>query len=376
MSAAPLTLRDFVVDLLVKEGAVVESDGAHCIEFLAPPALQQALRMPEFGRLWFGEDPPADVDRMTFESDWLERFRLLLGERGRTSRCVFYAEPPVISHPERIVEHGAVLQNAVLRLVGVTAAWTRYLLLTFHYTALSDDKRDGIVHLAVNLMNSSAPDDFIPGLMKAVTELDPNELTIPAGARLPAPWSPERANRFVRAALPRRIKSSVQPFIRGIRRRFDRDLDRLFDYYNRLWQESLERLNKQGGEVKPNSSRLGAIEREYGAKVADLEKNYALKVEVENVQTLEVVMPVRRFELLIKRRKKERRVLLDWNPIVRRLEPLPCEFSFTSEGGRVVCDEALHLVSLPAHGPCPECGKEYCRACHPLTCPKCRSHKW
>ena len=365
------TLKDFVADLLTKEGAVVEPSGSQGIEFMAPSTLQQALKVPEFGRLWFGEDSPADAERVTFESDWLERFRLLLGERGRTYRIALHQQPPLVSNPERMVEHSVALQNAVHRLVGVTAAWTRYLLMSFRYTALSDDKRDGIVHLAVNLMNSSTPDDFIPGFMAALSEMDSNGPSIPAGARLPDSWSRDRVNKLVRTALPARVASSVQPFLRGTRRRLERDLDRLFDYYNRLWEESLRRLTKQGAEVERDGSRLGAIGREYRAKVADLEKNYALKVEVEHVQTLELIIAVRRFELLIKRRKKERRIYLDWNPIARRLDPLPCEYCFTGEGSRMVCDEALHLVSFPAHGPCQNCEKAYCRACYPLKCPKC-----
>ena len=81
--------------------------------------------------------------------------------------------------------------------------------------------------------------------------------------------------------------------------------------------------------------------------------------------------PVQRLELTIKRRKGERRVALDWHPLVRRLDPPPCEWSSTAEITRVVCDDALHLVSPAGHAPCAQCGKSYCRACQPRRCPKC-----
>ena len=49
---------------------------------------------------------------------------------------------PPLNAPERIVEHTVQLPNATWRLIGVRPAWTRYLLLTFRCTALSDEKRD------------------------------------------------------------------------------------------------------------------------------------------------------------------------------------------------------------------------------------------
>ena len=52
-----------------------------------------------------------------------------------------------------------------------------------------------------------------------------------------------------------------------------------------------------------------------------------MRVTVAWVQTLELVMPVQRFAVQIRRRKAERVIHLDWNPLARRLESPPCEFS-------------------------------------------------
>lgn len=38
---------------------------------------------------------------------------------------------------------------------------------------------------------------------------------------------------------------------------------------------------------------------------------------------------------------------------------------------RLVCDERLHLTEPAGQDPCPGCGKPFCRACHPVTCPRC-----
>jgi hypothetical protein len=164
-------------------------------------------------------------------------------------------------------------------------------------------------------------------------------------------------------------------------RRQDRDLARLHGYYGDLRREALERLarlsrpdelgEKQQALAARERQRLEAVGREYRAKVGDLTQKYAVKVTLEWVQTLELLAPVERFDVLVRRRKGERRIALDWSPLAKRLEQAPCEYSFTWERSRFVCDEALHLVSQAAHGPCTGCGKPYCRACHASKCPKC-----
>ena len=96
-----------------------------------------------------------------------------------------------------------------------------------------------------------------------------------------------------------------------------------------------------------------------------------MRVTVEWVQTLELVMPVQRFAVQLRRRKAERVVQLDWNNLARRLEPPACEDSLSAERPRLVCDDSLHLVSATGLAPCDGCGRAFCRACHRERCPRC-----
>jgi len=73
----------------------------------------------------------------------------------------------------------------------------------------------------------------------------------------------------------------------------------------------------------------------------------------------------------VRRRKADRAVQLDWNPLARRLEPPMCEWSASAERPRLVCDDALHLIIPAGLAPCSGCGRAFCRACHPGCCPKC-----
>ncbi|HLG12897.1 MAG TPA: hypothetical protein VJH03_00015 [Blastocatellia bacterium] len=363
-------LRDFVARLMAGEGAEVQLIEPRGLEFIAPPPLQQSLKVSEFGRVEFGPEASADAQHISFESDWIQRLGGVLGDRGRALRCVLHTDLPPLANPERILEHGLTLQNAVCRLASVTASWTRYLVLSFRYAAFSDEKRDGIVKLAVNLATSSTPDEFIPAFESAASDADAVS-SLPPGVKLPAYWSKERLGALLRGALPDRILRNLHQFLRTIERRLERDSARLYDYYDGLRLESINRTRKQRTDVERERARMAVVSREYQTKVGDLEQKYALKIEVEPVQTLEIVMPVRRFEVQIKRRKNERLLLLDWNPLARKIERPPCEFGYTSDAIRVVCDEALHLLSPAAHSDCTGCGRDYCRACHPKKCPKC-----
>jgi hypothetical protein len=364
--------RNFAARLLEHEGALVEAIEPEGLEAMLPDILQREWRAPEFLRLGFAAELPADAERASLESDWLERFSQLLGMRGQRLRFAAGVELPLLGNIERIVEHHVMLQNAVYRIAGTEPAWTRYMLFVFRYTAVSDEKRDGIVRFGFNLANASPSDLFVDQLLAAMLDSEMNEAAVkPATSQLPADWTAERMKRAVARALPHQVRGHLGPFVQGMQRRLDRDLARVHEYYSGLREEAHSKLKKGKGDSAREQLRIEAAEREYQAKVADLKQKYDLRVKVELVQTLELICPVQRITLVIKRRKGERKLPLDWNPIARQLDPLPCEWSYVAAGPRVVCDDQLHIVRMDGHAGCVACGKEYCRVCSLRRCPKC-----
>jgi len=374
-------LLSFVEKVLETEGAVTERIAPDGLEVMIPPALQQALEIPELARLGFGAELPEHAQRVTLESDWMNRLKRVVGTHGRLARQILDVDSVAPSNPERIVEHTLELTNATYRLKGVTPAWTRYLIIAFRYSAISDEKRDGILHLGINLNNGSILDNLLDPLLYTAAEAASEHTILPEGIQLCSPWGMARLTTVLNRALPTRIRHCLGRFLCSTRQRQERDLRRIFNYHSELRQEALERMRqlqqkpdlteRQRSEQKHTEQRLQAILREYQAKVGDLRQKYAMNVECRWIQTLELIMPVQRFEISIRRRKGERRIALDWNPLTRKLEPAPCEYSYTWERPRSVCDDQLHLVTPKAYGPCTQCGKVYCRVCHPRKCPKC-----
>jgi hypothetical protein len=367
-------LQHFVADLLERQGALVAPLDAECLEVLAPPDLQQSLGIPDFCRLGFGTTLRAGAQRVAIEADWLDRFAGLMGERGRWTRRILQPSNPPLSGVDRLLEHEIAFGNAIYRLRGIDPAWTRYLILDFRFSALSDEQRHGLLRLGVNLATGAMLDGALERLLSRVAE-ETADAALPETAALPPPWDRQRVLDLARRALPARLERQLEPFTKGLHRRLTRDQERIYGYYNELYHDAMRRIagmvpSEENGRRR-EQQRADAIAREYRARLDDLTHKYALRVTVEWVQTLEIIMPVQRLELLVRRRKGERVIHLDWNPLARALEHLPCELSHAAERFRLVCDDALHLVSAPGLAPCPSCGKPYCRVCHPARCARC-----
>lgn len=375
-------LQRMTAELLERRGAVVDRSAPDHLEVLLPPEWQQRLGLPEWTLLGFSAEVPAAARRVGLDPEWMERLTHLLGSDGTVGHRWLPAVHPAPGHPERILEHGLVLQNAVHRLQEITPAQTSYLILLFRYTALSEEKREGLLRVGCNLTTGAVIDGFLDDLLALLPQEHggddppPPEGHLPGLGDLPPLWDLEQIHARLTADLPTRIQARLQPFLEGLRRRQERDLHRLHHYYTELSRETVAREpspSRQEPSMEAfRQTRLEAIAAEYRAKVADLRQKYAVTIQIRWVQSLLLTVPIHRFQVVIRRRKGERRLQLDWNPLVRRLEIPPCEAGLPSDNpARVVCDAALHLLSPAGHGDCPDCGKPFCRACT-RQCPRCR----
>jgi hypothetical protein len=366
-------LQAFAADLFEREGALVDAIEPEGLEVLAPPHLQRAIGIPDLCRFGFGATLPPGARRAGIEADWLERFAGVLGERGRYSRRVLRPANPSLADAERVLEHQVTLANATYRLRGVSEAWTRYLIFDFRYTAFSDEKREGLVRLGINLATGATLDGILERLLSR-SDFEADDASLPESVHLPPLWHRQRVLDLLDRALRWRLASQVDAFASSLQRRLGRDEARLYDYHDRLFQDAWRRVAAlpEGEEKRRREQhRAEAIVREYSARLDDLRHKYALRLTAQWMQTLEIAMPVQRLELLVRRRKGERVLHLDWNPLARRLESLPCEFSHAAEGARLVCDDALHLMRPAGLAACAGCAKPYCRVCHRQRCPKC-----
>jgi hypothetical protein len=373
-------LRDFVAEVLDVEGAAVDPIEPDGLEVLAPDPVRAAMGWPELTRLGFGAELPVGAIAVGLDGDWLDRFGGLLGARGRWAERQLDVPLPQVGDPTRILDKALDLPNAVWRFHGVTEGWTRCLLLAFRYTAVSDEKREGLTWHAFNEGTGAAIDE-IGTRLRHLLAADADWHAPTADVRRAAGHgrSPTALVARIPPLLDLRVKQELEPFLRAMRRRFERDRHRVHAYHDDLRTASVRKLaalssatgEKAEADRKRETLRVNAIAREYTAKLDDLRHNYALRVTVDWVQGLAVFVPVRHYEVVIKRRKNERRVRLDWHAAARAAEVPPCDWGSGLDRARLVCDEAMHLTEPAGQAPCPSCGKPWCRACHPTACPRC-----
>ena len=388
-------LRDVLAETLAAEGAIIEPIDPDGLEILAPPHLQEALSIPEWSRLGFGSEIPEEARRVSLESDWVERLERLLENRGRYLSISLEHPLPKPRDLPALARQEMILENSACRLADEEITKTSYLLLTFRITAVSDEKNEDLLHLCVNEANGASADSLVQPLL-ACLRAGQGTAGIDSGDRdLSSAWPASRVHELASRALPGRIRVELAPFLSGMERRMARDLERLHAYHTDLGSEVTRRLQEKKRKEerieireaiqKREESRLEAIEREYHAKVADLRRKYAMTVEVRFTQALRVAMPVIRVSLTILRRKGSRNYPLDWNPLARAFDSVPCEACWLSpkkyasqnhalRRTLLACDDQLHLVCASCMSPCPSCGKAFCRACHAKRCPKCRQN--
>jgi hypothetical protein len=280
-------MQGFVAALLRHEGALVEPINPEGLEVLAPPPVQHALGIGELTRLGFGTTRPPAAQRIGLEGDWLDRFARLLGSQGRFGRRVVSTPARAPGDLERVLRQDLFLDNATSRLINVAPRWTRYLVLDFCTSAVSDDKRDWMVRLGVNLATGALPDAVLaaigaaidaPGFDDRSNEDGEGSSMPPTGTDLPADWDRPQLLSLIARGLPSRLDLVLGPFIKGLRRRLGRDQDRLHLYHNDLHRETMHRIRalpEDDPRRRREEHRAAAIAADYRAKLDDLTRQYA-----------------------------------------------------------------------------------------------------
>ncbi|MBF0538716.1 MAG: hypothetical protein HQL03_10740 [Nitrospirae bacterium] len=368
---------DIVKDILVHNEAIIEDYG-ECMEALVTREVAQTLEIPEFSHLCRSQTSDSDdTVQLSYDSELFGRLARLFKGSGQFSQMTISPRPLryekiIATLPEKIT-----FSNAVFKLNDTEEKTVSYMLLFFRYTAISDEKKDGIISLLVNETNLSIAvldrnsEDKYSGsdiLRELVTRQSIEQLnTID---KMDTSLAIQAAHKAVKAV----IMAELKGFISSLNRRLNRNIERVVDYYETMLSETEQRAIKKGiaGDDK-TADKIKAIKTELKWKTQDLITNFALNIRTELLSATRILSPTSVFKITIQRRKSVREFLLTYNQILRRIDSLPCEHCFFPEKPYFVCDDKLHIICRNCYIECKKCERHYCSACYPDGCPKCGS---
>lgn len=364
-------LQEVIAGILTYSGAVVEKRAGGEMEVVVPPEVSQALRIPEYATLAFTFDgAQSDAVYASYDSDLFASIKNLLGNKGAVAFASVEHYIPKMEKAAAQIVGRSFFENATFRPDFTETSDITYLLVFFRYTALSDEKHEGIVPVLMNCMNRSVTPihEDASGVLEALKDnIEPN-----TGGSILAEMV-----RPAYAAASGTVRERMEDFIKASERRLNRDVKRVYEYYETLKGEAKRTIERktaaEGGAdgAERLAGKMEAIEGERKWKIHDLISKYALNIRIEPVSLIVIETGGAIFWINIKRRLSSRRFPVTYNPITRHFDPLPCESCFHPNGGYHVCDDKLHIVCSRCMKPCLHCGKEYCRACHKDRCPRC-----
>ena len=375
------TLPEVISAILSYNGAIVEKADDGCLEFLSPESLSDKLELPEHGRLRFSyNDLSRDAISAAYDSELFKAMAGLLKGKGEFSVASFKSSFPDTEKLLKNLHEQIALNNATFRLEGSEVESVSYLLCYFKYIAISDEKREGIIHAMINELNLSVMslengEVKLEDVIEELEDIDRYDL--------------KTVLRSFYSAGVGIAKERLGDFIGSLERRLNRDVRRVHEYYETLKNEAAitikksERLNTVKNISKENRTaksediellkkKMNAIETECRWKVQDLITKYSLNIRIEPVSVIRIETRSPVFRINIKRRLAARSFPVTYNPVIKQLDDLPCEFCFNPKKPYYICDDKLHIICSACFKKCPDCGKQYCGVCYKNGCSKCK----
>ena len=349
-------IQDWVCDLLMSRGALVESEEEGRIRAMLPAETAARLGASEWLSLDFRPRPGGDD-----ATDWLERMERILPAHPLVVRTQV-RNPALATRVDAAsaLSSELAIQNGIYRLVEDLPATATYLFFTFQYTVESDDRSLGFFTVCLNADARSVvtlPENFLRGIREHLDE-DQSVAAPEVLARLyPA------AARATQAAIRERVIEIED----NANRRLARDTERVESYYQGLLAQIEKRVAKRASDpaaAEKELSRASATQADRIAKLEDLRRKYSLRIQADLALVLAVRAPVRQISLRLIRKREERPHILHWNPVLRTLESPLCEHCCARAHPLYLC-ERLHCLCKDCWTQCPNCSKFFCRACQP-----------
>ena len=360
-------LLQFANNLIEESDGVVEWEaGEKTCKALLPGEVQRRLGLSESlvsltdntrtgGN---GEDDASDMVPIGYGTEFLERAIPMALEMGKTAALRM---PYLVSRKKSDKDAGDYFSfpNSAFKEKGSHESTLDYWLWSFEVAADADERHEAVHHTCVSTDGVDCP--LLPELILGqASHWEP--LTVK-----PMEFSQKRLNALFITACDRtlwRVRESLSGFKDKVLRHHVRDIQRIETYFEDLKGEmadEIKRRNLKGADLEIRREKIQALSGEKSAKLAALEDKYRVRLTIRPLTLLLARLPVRRHDLLIKRRKGERRISVVYNLLSREFDPMACEACGMDTYSLGFCDDALHLL-------CPSCLAVFANR---KKCPRC-----
>ncbi len=352
-------------DLLTRAGAIVDSGPGRALDVMAEPDLRGTLGLGEFERLSF-EPGVAGATFIDYDAPLVERLAAIVNGLGRVARV----QPPTVARrpidAAAVVDRGVTIHNGVHRYYSHAAVDATYVGATFEYTVLADERMGGVVTTWVNPATRSTA--------SFESRIDPTSLPDePEAAKTSGRTDGSAAAWPLAVASARaRIAPGIADFLERLRRRRERDVRQLREYYEEIDLEIRRKLSRPRLDDdlrRRERDRLDATHRAFHARGAEVADRYRVRLRLSPIAVWLCRLPAYHINVRLMRRNAAADAVFSWNPIDGRIEPRACDGCLAPTDSAWLCDDAVHYVCVDCLAACRTCGRRFCRACK-RACPR------
>jgi len=360
------SLLEFASNLIEEiDGAVEWSDTENSFQALLPDDVQHRLGLPEslvtISDGICGTEEPGSIP-IGFGTELLERAIPMALEIGRTASVRM---PPLSSRkqPELDPVRYFSFPNATFKEKGDHESWLDYWVWSFDVAAEADERREEVHHICVSSSGTGCPK--LPELiLYQASDWEP----LKAKA---SEFTDKKLDTLFIVACDRvlqQVDESLAEFKETVTRHHVRDIHRIETYFQDLsneMEEEIRRRQLKGADLEIRREKINQLASEKSRKLSALKDKYKLRLTFRPLALLLARLPVRRFDLLVKRRKRQRRLNLVYNLLSRGFDPMACEACGADTYTLGFCDEALHVL-------CAACLSMYTNR---KKCPRCQGKR-
>lgn len=309
-------LLQFAMKVIEKQGGVTEQHEDISLSLL-PEKLAQKLELPEEVVIGSEKAP------LMYGHPLLDR----LIEISSSDVPVLYAkiDVPYLKKGgfEQLIASEFNFQNGKCRIMSTGETRTNYMLLYCRYLALSDQRKEGLIRVAVHENSGVFISNFenrLDGFQIEYLTRDQKPVNYPP--------NPEMAITSGLKQAQGQVNRELQDFIKSIRRHLNRDVKNTREYYEALKKEmnaSLQRTNLSQAQITDRKGKIKDLPNEMERKIADLKQKYRIEINFRISAVIRFLLPVTQLSVELAHRKIRRNLFLRFNPVTHHLDPFICE---------------------------------------------------